>query len=167
MTAATAPIFLVGFMGTGKSTTGQALARLLGWDFIDLDEQIVAAEGRSIQRIFAEQGEAYFRGREADLLASLRGRSRLVVACGGGTYAQESGRRLIDAIGRAVWLQLPLQQALERCQDGAVRPLLRSRAEAEALYRRRLPSYRAAPLNVDVEGLSPEAAAERIANLLW
>jgi len=166
MSAATTPVFLVGFMGTGKSTTGQILARLMGWDFIDLDDQIVAAEGRSIPRIFAEAGEVYFRRREADLLASLRGRSCLVVACGGGTYAREAGRRQIDRIGRAVWLQLPLETALDRCRDGTVRPLLRDRAEAEALYRLRLPSYRAAPLHVDLEGLSPEAAAERIAALL-
>src|SRR6266852_6032342 len=68
------PIFLVGFMGAGKTTTGKALARLLGWDFLDLDELIMDAERMSIPEIFKERGEAYFRRVERRILASLRGR---------------------------------------------------------------------------------------------
>ncbi len=160
------PIFLVGFMGAGKTTTGKALARLLGWDFLDLDELIMDAETMSIPEIFKERGEAYFRRVERRILASLRGRRRLVVACGGGTYAQAEGRALIDGIGRAVWLQVPLPQALARCDDGPARPLLKDAARAEALYRTRLPAYRSAPLRVDAEGLTPEQVAERIVTLL-
>ncbi len=160
------PVFLVGFMGAGKTTAGKALARLLGWDFVDLDELIVDTEGRSIPEIFKQSGEPHFRSLEAQILASLRGRSRLVVACGGGTYAQDGIRALIDGMGRAVWLQVPLPQALARCEKGPGRPLLKTDAQAETLYRSRLPAYRAAPLRVDVEGLSPEQVAERIVVLL-
>ncbi len=160
------PVFLVGFMGAGKTTTGRALARLLGWDFVDLDDRIVEKEGMTIPEIFAARGEAHFRRVEAEILGSLRGRSRLVVACGGGTYAQEESRALIDAMGRAVWLRVPLPRALARCEDGPARPLLKGERQAEDLYRRRLPSYRSAPLSVEVEGLGPEQVAERIAALL-
>src|SRR5436309_14232462 len=104
MTEPHGPIFLVGFMGAGKTTTGRALARLLGWDFVDLDERIVDVERRSIAEIFRQEGEAYFRRIEAEILGSIRGRPRLVVACGGGTYAQDGTRSLIDGMGRAVWL---------------------------------------------------------------
>jgi shikimate kinase len=157
-------IFLVGFMGAGKTTAGRALARLLGWCFIDLDEQIVAAEGRSIPRIFTENGERYFRRLETQLLGSLRDRPRIVVACGGGTYAQAKSRALIDSMGRAVWIRISLEMALGRCAAGGTeRPLFKDAVQAEALYLARLPSYRAAALHVDAEGLTPEEIAERIA----
>src|SRR4030095_4639387 len=107
-------VFLIGFMGAGKTTVGRHLARLLRWDFMDLDEQIVARQGRGIPQIFAEDGETYFRRLESGLLAGLRGRTRLVVACGGGTYAHDECRHLIDALGRAVWIQSTLAQALTR-----------------------------------------------------
>jgi shikimate kinase len=159
-------VFLVGFMGVGKTTSGRALARLLGWEFVDLDERIVDLEGKSIADIFAERGEAHFRALEAGVLSGLRGRTRVVVACGGGTYAEERCRALIDAIGRAVWLRSSLAQALARCAQGPVRPMLRDAAQAESVYLTRVPSYRMAPLRVDVEGLAPEEVAVRIAALL-
>jgi len=159
-------VFLVGFMGAGKTTVGRHLARLLAWDFVDLDERIVAGEGLEIPQIFATKGEAHFRRLEMEILASLRGRARVVVACGGGTYAQDDSRRIIDGLGRAVWIRLPLEVALSRCSNDTGRPLLKSAAQADDLYRRRLPSYRAAPLHVDALGLSAEEVAERIAGLL-
>jgi len=159
-------VFLVGFMGAGKSTVGRALADLLGRVFVDLDERIVALEGRPIVAILEESGERYFRERERAILAGLERRPPPVVACGGGTYAHGPSRRVIDAAGVAVWLQVPLEAALARCGAGADRPLLRGPEQARALYHARLPSYRSAPLHVDVEGLTPEEAAERIAALL-
>ena len=118
-------IFLVGFMGAGKTTAGRALARLLD---------------------------------------SLRDRPRIVVACGGGTYAQAESRALIDSMGRTVWVRIPLEMSLARCAAGVTeRPLFKDAAQAEALYLARLPSYRAAVLHVDAEGLTPEEIAERIA----
>jgi shikimate kinase len=161
-----APLFLVGFMGAGKTTVGQALARLLAWDFLDLDDAIVAAEGRDIARIFAESGEAHFRERERVLLAGLEGRRRLVVACGGGTYASAPAAQVIDRLGTAVWLEAPLGLCLRRAAHGPPRPLLKGPAQAEALYRSRLPRYLSAPVRLDVERLTPEEAAERIVALL-
>jgi shikimate kinase len=166
MTAPVDPVFLVGFMGVGKTSVGKALATLLDWAFIDLDEMIERAERHTITQIFRESGEARFRQLEARALASLRGRCRMVVACGGGTYAQRENRALIDGMGRAVWLQAPLAEALARCAGNPGRPLLRSEAEAERLYRAREPSYRLAPLRCPVGGLDPGQAAERVAALL-
>jgi shikimate kinase len=166
MTPRQQPVFLVGFMGAGKSTTGRSLARLLGWDFVDLDERIVEMEGRSIAAILRDAGEPFFRELESRLLASLAGRARIVVACGGGTYAHPASRALIDAAGTAIWLQVPLPVAIARCLAGPARPLLSGPDQAEALYRRRLPSYSAAPVHVSIEGLSPDQAAERIADRL-
>ena len=160
------PVFLVGFMGVGKTSIGRALARILDWDFVDLDETIEHAERRKIPQIFREDGEAHFRRLEARVLASLRGRLRAVVACGGGTYAQPECRALIDGMGRAVWLMAPLGETLERCRGGPARPLLRDAAQAAALYQSRLPAYRAASLRCSVQGLDPDAAAERVAALL-
>ncbi len=160
MSERTTVLFLVGFMGAGKTTVGRHLARILGWDFVDLDEEIVSREHRDIARIFAEAGEAYFRHREIEILAALRGRAR------GGTYAQEDSRQLIDGTGTAVWIQVPLEVALRRCAGAATRPLLQGESQAESLYRRRLPSYQSAPLRVDGLGLSAEAIAERIARML-
>jgi shikimate kinase len=159
-------VFLVGFMGAGKTTVGRALAMLLGRLFIDLDDRIVALEGRSIAAILADSGEPYFRACERSVLSAIELRPPPVVACGGGTYAHEPSRRLIDSLGIAVWIQVPLEIALSRCQAGADRPLLRGPAQAHALYQARLPSYRSAPLHVDVEGLTPDEAAARIAALL-
>ena len=158
-----APVFLVGFMGAGKTTVGRALARLLDREFVDLDDRIVAEDGRAIARILAESGEPYFRELETRLLAGLRGRPDLVVACGGGTYANPVSRSVIDGLGTAVWIQAPLGVMLGRCGGDAGRPLLGTATEAEALYRSRLPAYRTAPVQVDVEGLTPDEAAVRIA----
>lgn len=159
-------VFLVGFMGAGKTTIGRALAGLLGRPFVDLDERIVEAEGRSIARILEESGEPYFREREREVLLGLGRRPIQVVACGGGTYAHEPSRQVIDAAGTAVWLQVPPAVALARCGSGSGRPLLRSPEQALALYQARLPAYRSAPLHVDVDGLTPAEAAERIAAVL-
>ena len=73
---------------------------------------------------------------------------------------------MIDGMGRAIWLRIPLSRALERCADGTERPLLGDPARVEALYRERLRWYRAAPYNLDTEGLTPEQAAEKIASML-
>lgn len=158
-----APVFLVGFMGAGKTTIGRVLGPRLGREFIDLDDRIVAEDGRAIARILKESGEPFFRDLETRLLAGLRGRPDLVVACGGGTYAHTASRAIIDELGTAIWIQAPLAVMLSRCAGGSDRPLLGGPDEAEALYVRRLPAYRAAPLRIDVDGLTPEEAAERIA----
>jgi shikimate kinase len=160
------PIFLVGFMGAGKSVSGALLARRLGWDFIDLDRLVIDRERRSIADVFALDGEVGFRQAELRALDTLQGRRRLVVACGGGTYSHPEGSARIDAMGRAVWIDVPLSTSVERCASLPVRPLLRDRAQIESLYRARLPAYRRAPYRVEAVDATPEEIAGRIFALL-
>jgi len=92
-------IYLVGFMGAGKTTAGRDLSALLGWDFADLDDAICRTEGKTIAEIFREHGEPHFRQREREALIGLAVRPRLVVATGGGTYVSRENRSLVEAAG--------------------------------------------------------------------
>ena len=168
-------IALVGFMGSGKTTVGRALARLLGYPFIDLDAAIESAAGKRISALFAEEGEGGFRARETEALQSLGRRSgSVVLACGGGVAASETNRRLLAAEFVAVWLDVPFGELMDRLSaepERAARPLLSSeryREEAEALFRAREPLYReAGRLTYRWKAdESPEDAASAIAAML-
>lgn len=142
-------IALVGFMGSGKTSVGRALAEIAGLPFIDLDAAIESAAGRSVSAIFAEEGEAAFRMREAEALRLLASRGGgMVLACGGGVIVSEANRRLLAAEYFTIWLEVPFEELMDRLSGEAARaarPLLRSegyREEAEALYRSREPLYR-------------------------
>lgn len=145
------PVFLVGFMGSGKTVVGRALAALRSWSFSDLDGIVEAGAGRTIEAIFRESGEGTFRTLEREALAGLAERRRVVVATGGGTFAETSHRSLIRATGRSVWLDVPLEIAARRVGDGAGRPLW-SRDDPLAMrifYERRRAAYALADLRVD------------------
>jgi len=155
-------VYLVGFMGAGKTTAGRDLSALLGWDFADLDEAICVSEGKTIPEIFRERGEPYFRKRERDALIGLAPLPRLVVATGGGTYISEENRSLVEAAGWSAWLQVSLPEALRRCRGAEERPVLGSRADLEALFRFRQEFYRCARIAVDTERLPPGQVAPTI-----
>ena len=155
-------IYLVGFMGAGKTTAGRDLSALLGWDFADLDDAICRTEGKTIAEIFREHGEPHFRQREREALIGLAVRPRLVVATGGGTYVSRENRSLVEAAGWSVWLQVSLPEALRRCCGGKERPLLGSRADLEALFRFRQEFYRCARVSVDTERLPPGQVAPAV-----
>ncbi|HEV8336982.1 MAG TPA: shikimate kinase [Candidatus Polarisedimenticolia bacterium] len=155
-------VYLVGFMGAGKTTAGRHLSSLLGWEFADLDEMICLGEGRSIPEIFREKGEPHFRLREREALIAVTAIPRLVVATGGGTYVAEENRNLVEAAGWSVWLQVSLAEALRRAAGGEARPLMASRAEVEGLFRFRQEFYRCARLRIDTERLPPGKVAPAI-----
>ncbi|HEV8374848.1 MAG TPA: shikimate kinase [Candidatus Polarisedimenticolia bacterium] len=152
-------IYLVGFMGAGKTTVGNDLAARLGWEFADLDEVLSRREGKGLQEIFRDSGEPHFRRVEREVLASLTAIPRLVVATGGGTYVAEENRRLVEAAGWSVWLEVSLQEALRRCAGGVGRPLWGGRTEMESLYRYRQEFYRCARVHVNTEGALPALVA--------
>ncbi|MCI0409574.1 MAG: shikimate kinase [Acidobacteria bacterium] len=154
-------IYLVGFMGAGKTTSGAELAALLGWRFVDLDEAICLRGGKSIPEIFRDGGEPVFRRLEREILISLTSLPKIVVATGGGTYVADENRNLVEAAGWSVWLQVGLSEAMRRCGGGIGRPLWGSRAEIEALYRHRQEFYRCARIQVDTEGIPPSQVAAR------
>ncbi|HXD50542.1 MAG TPA: shikimate kinase [Burkholderiales bacterium] len=159
-------IFLVGFMGAGKTTVGQALAEAMGWRFADLDRLIEDREGRSIREIFAMRGEAEFRRLEREAIDGCSQISGTVIALGGGAYIAETNRARLREIGLTVWLDCPLEVCLQRITGDAARPLLRSREEMRELFDRRRPAYALADLSIETGDRSPQELAAMIINLL-
>ncbi len=155
-------VFLVGFMGAGKSTIGPLLSVRLGWDFVDLDQDIEAFAGFPIRDIFETQGEDYFRSLEYAALVGLRQRQRCVVALVGGAFVSGRNRDLVKELGCSVFLDCPLELILTRCPMDGTRPLLQDRSMVEALYRSRLPFYLTSDLRVDVATRSPEEISDVI-----
>ena len=138
-------VFLVGFMGSGKSSVGKALARHLGWPFMDLDDLIEQQEGRTVAEIFAEAGETEFRRIERIALKELLKRSAVahVVALGGGAYAQNDNAELIRQEGvTTVFLDASAETLWQRCNDDPQdRPLRQAFEQFSALHQQRRPHY--------------------------
>ncbi|MGA7685314.1 MAG: shikimate kinase [Terriglobales bacterium] len=163
-------VFLVGFMGSGKNTVGQELARRLAWDFVDLDARIEAGEGQSIAEIFRRRGEPAFRTAETSALRELT--STLVrdsvVALGGGTFVAETNRDLLRSRSwPSVFLDAPVSELWQRClqheaADGGRRPLRNDPEQFAQLHEQRLPFYRQAALVVQTSGKDAGAICEEI-----
>jgi shikimate kinase len=165
-----APIVLVGLPGAGKSSAGRLLADRIGWEFVDLDAEVVrAAGGRSIGELFAEEGEPTFRERERTATRLLVGRRRLVVAPGGGWMTNPGCEGLLRPPARIIHLRVGVPSALQRIQaSGEVRPLLAGpdpAAALAALHDRRARAYARADLEMDTEVLSLQAVVEALARL--
>jgi shikimate kinase len=161
-------IFLVGFMASGKSTVGRALAERLGVPFVDLDEAIEAAAGGTIAELIRDQGEVYFRQLETECLRQAAAHATAVMALGGGAFTAAANRALIAQAGISVWLDAPFALCWERIQrDAVVRPLAATEAEARARYEQRIPIYEQAQLHVQVTADSSAAtlAAEILRRL--
>jgi shikimate kinase len=164
--AAIARVVLVGMMGAGKTEVGAALAARLGWQHLDLDREIAREAGRSVAEIFAGEGEAGFRAREARCTRGLATRREVVLSPGGG-WAVQPG--LLEALGEgtlSVWLQVSPEEALRRVAPAAgERPLLAGPDPLGTLRRllaERAPHYARATLHLSTDGRSPGAVAEDI-----
>jgi shikimate kinase len=147
----TRPVVLVGLMGVGKSTVGRKLAAMLGRDFVDADDAIVAAAGRSIPEIFETFGEAYFRDGERRVIARLMDEAHGVIATGGGAFVDPATRALILERGIAVWIDCPVETLVERTAKRTNRPLLQNADPREVLTRlarERAPFYAETPIRV-------------------
>lgn len=175
-------LVLTGFMGAGKSTVGRLLAEELGWEFLDLDALIEARAGLTVPAIFATQGEAQFRRLESQALASALGRSRVVLALGGGAPEVLTNRLLIEQTPATatIFLDAPFPVLFDRCmlqalnapaadsgsgpEPAETRPLLADPAAAEARFLVRRPVYRRlARMTVDTSAVNTE---EIVANIL-
>ena len=147
----TRPVVLVGLMGVGKSTVGRKIASLLGRDFVDADDAIVAAAQRSIPEIFETFGEAYFRDGERRVIARLMDEAHGVIATGGGAFVDPATRALILERGIAVWIDCDVDTLVERTARRSTRPLLKTGDPREILTRlaqERAPFYAQAPVRV-------------------
>jgi shikimate kinase len=159
-------LYLVGFMGAGKTSVARALARRLDWKTEDIDERIERRERRDIPSIFRQQGEPYFRAVEREELIALLPQRGTVVATGGGTVVDAGNRELMLRDGAVVWLDVPFSTILDRVPLDGRRPLAADRLEMEQLYNQRLMAYRQAHLRVDAGRGSVEALVDQIVEWL-
>jgi shikimate kinase len=157
-------LFLVGFMGSGKSRVGAALARELDWPFVDNDARVEAREGRKIAEIFEARGEPYFRRVEGESLRSLDLSCPTVIATGGGAFLNPGMRRWMKREGCTLWLDVPLEIARRRLGSGAGRPLwpARDRVEQRVLFERRRAAYALAEARIVAAPGSPTSIAKAI-----
>jgi shikimate kinase len=157
-------IYLVGFMGSGKTTIGRRLGEKLALPFVDLDEAFEAMAGRTVRETFETMGEAWFREREAELLRGTAALPGAVVAVGGGTFTFPANREFVARHGLSVFLDVPFEVIATRLADKtADRPLFRSVEDARRLWEARIPCYRMADRAVSVSASeSVEAVVDRI-----
>lgn len=159
-------IYLIGFMGSGKSTIARSLASRLHWRHEDIDDLIERRERKTIAEIFAKHGEPYFRGVEREMLKVLQPLRHVVIATGGGTFADPENRAAITRDGVSIWIDVPLQDLLHRIPLDGRRPLAASRADLERLYVTRTESYRLAHLRVNAGRASVTAIVDQILEAL-
>lgn len=157
-------IVLTGFMGSGKTTCGRILAHEIGWRFLDVDQVIEAETGMKVAEIFEQSGEMKFRALEEAAIARLLCEDGIVMALGGGAIENENARgRLIEAGTLLIHLEVSLETALLRCRGSeGTRPVLADEQNLKARYERRLPLYRCARMNLNVDSLSPQGVVKMI-----
>jgi shikimate kinase len=161
-------VFLVGFMGAGKTSVGRALSHRLGLPFEDLDDRIQQREGKTIEQIFRESGEAEFRQAESAALRELLGElgsSFRVVALGGGAFVQPGNAALIEeAKVHSVFLDAPVDELLRRCEEEPTkRPLRQDARQFRELYEARRRSYMKAIVRIETTGKDVDTVAAEVA----
>lgn len=166
-----ASIVLTGFMGCGKSTVARLLAARLDWPCVDLDARIEARAGKSIARIFAEDGEPHFRELESQLVAQLPTTPAQVVATGGGTLLRAENRARLESLGQLVCLWTEPEVLAQRLAGVANRPLLAGDLETRtatirSLLTQRAAVYRSVPLQLDTSRLTAEQVVDRLLDRL-
>lgn len=159
-------VYLVGFMGAGKTCVGRRLAEMLSYGFVDLDGRIEEMAGERIRAIFVGHGEQFFRNLETEELQKVSTLRRYVVALGGGAFCSEQNRKMVRASGTSVWLDAPASTLYQRCAGDDSRPLFGTRPDVEALLSRRREFYEKADLKVPVQDRTVDEIALEIVNLL-
>ncbi|MBD2385608.1 shikimate kinase [Cylindrospermum sp. FACHB-282] len=158
-------LYLIGMMGVGKTTVGRLLAQQLGYGFVDTDSVIVQAAGKSINEVFADEGEAAFRQLESDVLAQVCAFTKLTIATGGGIVLRRENWGYLHH-GLIVWLDVPLELIMARLAEDTTRPLLQDadlQGKLRSLLEQRKPLYSQGDLRITVqEGETPEQTASRI-----
>lgn len=163
-------VLLVGFMGSGKSTVGAAVARQLGWRHADLDDEVEKAAGASVREIFSARGEKAFRELEARAADKLLTAARVVVSTGGGWAAAPGRLAEVPAGTVSIWLDVSADEALRRAgKEPGRRPLLdveRPLETARQLVEVRRLAYAAADRRVDTDASSVDDVTARVLAIL-
>ena len=159
-------LFLIGFMGAGKTSVSAGLGRMLGREVVEMDERIAAQEGMSIPELFAQKGEPYFRACETSLLKSFAQGAPRIVSCGGGVPLREENVAAMRESGTVVLLTASPEVILERVKDSDERPLLQGHKDVPyiaALMEQRRPRYEAAAdITVDTSRLNIEEVCRQV-----
>jgi len=162
-------IYLVGFMASGKSTIGRLLADELGWSFADMDADIEAEQSCSIAQIFDTRGEEEFRRIETEALRKRVGQVEkgkpMVVAMGGGAFAQPVNQEMLEENGVTVWLDCPFEVVRERVDEVSDRPLARDPGKFRELFESRRSAYAKADYRVEITSDDPAATVASILRL--
>ncbi len=161
-------IVLTGFMGTGKSTVGQELARRLDWPFIDMDTLVEARQEMPIRRIFETRGEAHFRRLERDLCREVAGLTRRVIATGGGALIDPANLRVMSADNLVICLDCRPEALWQRLAADSARPMLDAadrKARLLSLLAARTPAYARIKRHIDVSERPAQAIAAEIVTL--
>jgi shikimate kinase len=162
-------IYLIGFMGSGKTTIGTALADRIGWRFVDLDDEIEREQGRSIVEIFDQDGEEVFRQMEYEALKERVRRVQMghpmVLALGGGAFTQPSVIDMLDHNGVTIWIDTDFPIVKKRIANSPHRPLARDAIRFQALFYARRDLYERAHYRVEVHEDNSAAALEAILKL--
>jgi shikimate kinase len=162
-------IFLTGFMGCGKTSVGRVLSERLGYDFVDLDEAVVALAGASVKEIFASQGEPAFRRLESEALQRVASRTGVVVSTGGGAVIAPLNRAVMRRAGCIVNLTATVEAIAARLTGDSERPLLQGDASAERIrnmLETREQFYADADLRIDSTAKTVEAVTAEILDAL-
>jgi thiamine-phosphate diphosphorylase len=161
-------VYLVGFMGSGKTAIGRRVSERLSVPFVDLDTEIERTSGRTVRAIFDELGEPAFRERESAFLAGTEAIRDAIISTGGGSWIPEPNRRAIARLGVAVYLDVPFDAIRARLAGKVDRPLFGSAAQAAALYEEREPFYRMAPVRVSLTGReSIDESADQVLSAVY
>lgn len=159
-------IFLIGFMGAGKSTIARTLQRELGFPLVEMDERIVQEQGMSINDIFAQYGEAHFRDIESQLVVDLGKQEPSVVSCGGGVVVRPENTQNMKKSGRIVLLKASPETIFERVRNSTDRPILNGHMNveyiAELMEKRRALYEEAADITIQTDGKTREQICEEI-----
>jgi len=158
------PLYIIGFMGAGKTTIGQKLSQDLHMPVFDTDQLVEQAEGRTISEIFAEKGEVYFRDKESETLLKTKS-MKGIITTGGGIILRKENRDFIRTTGTSIFLKCNIEKIMERIQNDTTRPLVvnKSLEEVNALYESRKQIYEnTAKVTIDTTHLNIEATVNEI-----